>query len=196
MPTGAGKSLCFQLPAVYWNAQETGGVTLVVSPLLSLIADQISQLQNRGVRCATINSQITSAQRAAILNDVTGERTANAYSNSNSKTKTRLPVNVLLYVTPEQLVSAGFRNVLNILFLRHLWRALVVDEAHCVSEWGHDYRPDYLKISKVRHEFFEYTPCIALTATATSKVLLLLCRLHSFLINDFPSFPSAVCNVI
>lgn len=185
MPTGAGKSLCFQLPAVYWNAQEAGGVTLVVSPLLSLIADQISQLQNRGVRCATINSQITSAQRAAIFNDVIGERNANV----NSKMKTRLPVNVLLYVTPEQLVSAGFRDVLNILFRRHLWRALVVDEAHCVSEWGHDYRPDYLKISKVRHEFFEYTPCIALTATATSKVLLLfLCCLHSFLMNDFHHF--------
>lgn len=168
MPTGAGKSLCFQLPAVFWNSQEAGGVTLVVSPLLSLIADQIAQLQNRGVRCATINSQITTSQRAQIFNDVRGDHSSLLRASSTSKS--RLPVNALLYVTPEQLMSQGFREILNILFCRHLWRALVVDEAHCVSEWGHDYRPDYLKISKVRHEFFEYSPCIALTATATTKV--------------------------
>ena len=97
------------------------------------------------------------------MKDVNGERHAASKSKS-------LPANVLLYVTPEQLVSPNFRQILNILFVRHLWRALVIDEAHCVSEWGHDYRPDYLKISKVRREFFEYNPCIALTATATAKV--------------------------
>lgn len=142
MPTGGGKSLCFQLPALM---QE--GITIVVSPLISLMKDQVDALRANGVGAEMINSTLTLTEIDEVL-----ERA------KTGKIK-------ILYLAPERLSVAGFDD-----FLKSLKISLIaIDEAHCISEWGHDFRPDYRNI-KILRKKFPNIPIIALTATATEKV--------------------------
>ena len=146
MPTGAGKSLCYQLPAL-----ARGGLTVVVSPLIALMKDQVDGLMASGVRATYLNSTL---DRATYADRVRGLR-AGEYE--------------LLYVAPERF-SPGFLTMLGGFDVR----LLAVDEAHCVSQWGHDFRPDYLRLGEVRAALTDRSarplPLVALTATATSEV--------------------------
>lgn len=150
MPTGAGKSLCFQLPAV---VTPKDSVTVVVSPLIALMTDQLQKLKSLNVRAETINSTMSSLERQRVRRDLTSMS----------------PETRLLYVTPEQVASEKFQGVLSALYKIGKLARFVVDEAHCVSEWGHDFRPDYLKLGNVR-DMFPDVPMVALTATASAKV--------------------------
>jgi ATP-dependent DNA helicase RecQ len=142
MPTGGGKSLCYQLPALLLD-----GLTLVVSPLIALMKDQVDALQERGIRATLINSTLDPAeQRARIL-----EVAAGKYD--------------LVYVAPERFRSPMFVDTIR----RVRLALLAVDEAHCISEWGHDFRPDYARLGRARVALGS-PPCIALTATATDVV--------------------------
>ncbi len=142
MPTGGGKSLCYQLPAL-----AGGGLTLVVSPLIALMKDQVDGLRANSIAAEFLNSSLDNVTAAAV------ERRALAGD-----------VN-LLYVAPERVSMPGFRRFLHTLDLR----LIAIDEAHCISEWGHDFRPDYRMLSELRTEF-PGTPVMALTATATERV--------------------------
>ena len=148
MPTGAGKSLCYQLPAANCT-----GIFFVVSPLLALIEDQVVACNVRHVSAAALNSQTTKSQRDAILRDL--------YSLE--------PRVKLLYVTPEYVATVQCMTLTSHLYKKGLFAYFVVDEAHCVSEWGHDFRPMYLKLGEFR-KHFPGVPCLALTATATEAV--------------------------
>ena len=142
MPTGAGKSLCYQLPALRFS-----GLTLVVSPLIALMKDQVDALVANGIAAGFINSTLSPQQISRVQDDA-----------KNGRLK-------ILYLAPERLAMSGFRN-----FLRTLDVSLLaIDEAHCISEWGHDFRPDYRNLKILRRDFPD-TPVIALTATATERV--------------------------
>ena len=138
MPTGGGKSLCYQLPAL-----QRDGVALVVSPLISLMKDQVDALRANGVRAACYNSSLPAGEARDVLDALhRGELD-------------------LLYVAPERIMKPGFLHA-----LERLPVALIaIDEAHCVSQWGHDFRPEYVALGGLR-EHFPGTPFIALTATA------------------------------
>ena len=138
MPTGGGKSLCFQVPALVRE-----GVAVVISPLIALMRDQVLSLRQLGVRAAYLNSSLDWSEAADIESQMArGELD-------------------LVYVAPERLSSPGFLNL-----LEHAQISLfAIDEAHCVSQWGHDFRPEYLKLS-ILHERFPQVPRLALTATA------------------------------
>ncbi|CAL8093252.1 unnamed protein product [Calicophoron daubneyi] len=153
MPTGSGKSLCFQLPAVIHS-----GVALVVSPLLALISDQLLHLKQLGINSESINSRLTESQRAKTI-----ERLLKMSPGDKDYPK-------LLYITPEQVQTKGFCSLAETLYRKNSISYFVVDEAHCVSEWGHDFRPAYLNLGKARSSLFPGVPCVALTATATPRV--------------------------
>jgi ATP-dependent DNA helicase RecQ len=142
LPTGGGKSLCFQLPAL-----QRPGLTVVVSPLIALMKDQVDQLQAAGVAATFLNSTLDPAEARSRLSGLhRGEWR-------------------LLYVAPERLMLDNWQENLK------AWNvtALAIDEAHCISEWGHDFRPEYRQIAKLR-DLLPDVPVMALTATATSRV--------------------------
>lgn len=142
MPTGGGKSLCFQLPSLL---QE--GLTIVISPLISLMKDQVDALTQNGINAAFINSSLTPDEKVQILSDI---------KNGTIK---------ILYIAPERLAVPQFASLLQTLPIS----LFAIDEAHCISEWGHDFRPDYRNLNQLRSTF-PTIPIIALTATATQKV--------------------------
>lgn len=146
MPTGGGKSLCYQIPAI--ARQQAGhGVAIVVSPLIALMHDQVGALHEAGVAAAFLNSTL-SAQASAQLE----QRFLRAEVT-------------LLYAAPERLTTARFLALLDVLYQRQQLSLFAIDEAHCVSQWGHDFRPEYRALS-VLHERYAGVPRIALTATA------------------------------
>jgi ATP-dependent DNA helicase RecQ len=144
MPTGGGKSLCYQIPALLLD-----GLTVVISPLIALMKDQVDALKTYGIEAAFLNSTQTSREQVEVFQDI-----------KSGKLK-------LLYVAPERLLQSGD---LFIDFLRSINVSLfAIDEAHCISSWGHDFRPEYLQLAKIKRSF-PNIPIIALTATADKLV--------------------------
>jgi ATP-dependent DNA helicase RecQ len=146
MPTGGGKSLCYQIPAI--ARQRLGhGVTIVVSPLIALMHDQVGALHEAGVSAAFLNSTLSSDEASQVEQRMLrGDLT-------------------LLYAAPERLTTPRFLALLDALFVRGKLSMFAIDEAHCVSQWGHDFRPEYRGLT-VLHERFPGVPRMALTATA------------------------------
>lgn len=144
MPTGSGKSLCFQLPALAMP-----GTTIVVSPLIALMKDQADALADKGIPAVVVNSTLSAADRPQVLEDIKAEK----YD--------------FVYTTPEQLTKPDMRELLAGMRVD----LFVVDEAHCVSQWGHDFRPDYLALGQAVEAIAERPPVLALTATATDDVI-------------------------
>jgi ATP-dependent DNA helicase RecQ len=138
MPTGSGKSMCYQLPAI-----AGGGLTLVVSPLLALMRDQVKDLQRLGVAAATLNSMTSAAE------------------SEEAWRQLKVGDLRLLFVSPERLAMNGLAETLS----RHRIARLAIDEAHCISQWGHDFRPEYRALPAIRERLGQ-PPVIALTATA------------------------------
>ncbi|MGB1252115.1 MAG: DNA helicase RecQ [Candidatus Promineifilaceae bacterium] len=142
MPTGGGKSLCYQLPALHMD-----GLTVVVSPLISLMQDQVTQLLGLGVPATFLNSSLMSHEYQTRIREIEGGQTK------------------LLYMAPESLLRSSILQMLG----RVNVACLTIDEAHCISSWGHDFRPEYRRLVEVRHQF-PNAVCVALTATATPRV--------------------------
>ena len=143
MPTGGGKSICYQLPALLLD-----NLTLVISPLISLMKDQVDALNLMGIPATYINSTIS-------------------YQEMNQRIQLAVNKEVkLLYVAPERLESYDFQQMLTHVLID----LLAVDEAHCISQWGHDFRPSYLRLAEIIDQFQQQPTVIALTATATPQV--------------------------
>ncbi len=146
MPTGGGKSLCYQVPAIVRH-RGGQGVAVVVSPLIALMHDQVGALEEAGVHASFLNSTLSSDEVQRIERELRSGRL------------------VLLYAAPERLLTPRFLAMLDSLHERGLLSLFAIDEAHCVSQWGHDFREEYLGLS-VLHERYAGVPRIALTATA------------------------------
>lgn len=146
MPTGGGKSLCYQLPALLKD-----GVTIVVSPLIALMQDQVSALQDNGIGATFLNSTLT-------LTEI--RLREKALFSGDTK---------LLYIAPERLFTPSFIELIDQLSKKVGISTFAIDEAHCVSEWGHDFRPEYRQLFQLKQRYPQI-PIIALTATATSRV--------------------------
>jgi ATP-dependent DNA helicase RecQ len=146
MPTGGGKSLCYQIPAIARHRQGRG-VAIVVSPLIALMHDQVGALEEAGVHAAFLNSSLSSEEAQQVEREMMSGRL------------------VLLYAAPERVTTLRFQAQLASLHERGLLSLFAIDEAHCVSQWGHDFREEYLQLSLL-HERFPDVPRIALTATA------------------------------
>lgn len=144
MPTGGGKSLCYQIPALIMD-----GLTVVVSPLIALMQDQVTQLESYGIEAAFLNS------------------TLDWPSYCETRDRIKSGQIQLLYISPEGLNTEKVRELLHSENVKV--KCITIDEAHCISEWGHDFRPDYLEIASVREQFKDAV-CLALTATATKQV--------------------------
>ncbi len=142
MPTGGGKSITYQVPALLKE-----GICLVITPLIALMKDQVEELQKRGIDAAAIYTGLDSRQAESIIHKAMAGRIR------------------FLYVSPERLASEYFRRYLKQMSLS----LLAVDEAHCISQWGYDFRPSYLRIAEIR-DHFPKVPVLALTATATPRV--------------------------
>ena len=161
MPTGSGKSLCFQLPAILFP-----GLTVVVSPLISLMEDQVMQLRQLGVPAAYLNSTLPYDGYVAITRSIKAGRTK------------------LLYTSPETLLRPETLAMLDECRVD----CLTIDEAHCISEWGHDFRPEYRQLAQVRRRL-PHAVCLAVTATATDRVRQDI--KHNLTINDADEFVSS-----
>ena len=146
MPTGGGKSLCYQVPAIQRH-RAGRGVTVVVSPLIALMHDQVGALDELGVPAAFLNSSLDGDEARRVERDLLSGRL------------------VMLYAAPERLLTPRFLAMLDSLSERGLLSLFAIDEAHCVSQWGHDFREDYLGLSAL-HERYPQVPRVALTATA------------------------------
>lgn len=144
MPTGGGKSLCYQIPALIFD-----GITVVVSPLISLMQDQVGSLLENGVSAAFLNSTLNLDEYKKTVRDI---------KSGGAK---------LLYLSPEALATERVKSILREADVPV--SCVTIDEAHCISEWGHDFRPDYMEIAAFRNEFKDAV-CLALTATATKQV--------------------------
>jgi ATP-dependent DNA helicase RecQ len=142
MPTGGGKSLCYQIPGLIFQ-----GLTIVISPLISLMKDQVAQLTQLGIEAVFLNSSLSAV-----------EYRANVRRIRQGSVK-------LLYLAPEALLKTNMLELLSSVQIA----CLTIDEAHCISEWGHDFRPEYRQLIAAR-DLYPQTPCIALTATATPRV--------------------------
>jgi ATP-dependent DNA helicase RecQ len=145
LPTGGGKSLCFQAPAIV-----NGGLALVVSPLISLMKDQVDGLRVDGVAASYLNSTLLPHERDEVLASVRQDRCR------------------LLYVSPERIVGEGSQSLRRMLQQANV-RFIAIDEAHCISQWGHDFRPEYRQLGRLREDFPEVS-FHAFTATATERV--------------------------
>ena len=151
LPTGSGKSLCYQLPALM-RFEATGGLTVVISPLVALMADQVAAMQRNGINCVTtINGLISGPERKKALTDI------------------RFGDTGIVLVAPEQLRNVSFRNAI----AGRRIVGWVLDEAHCLSKWGHDFRPDYRYVARYinEHHADQPAPILCLTATAKQDVI-------------------------
>lgn len=143
LSTGGGKSICFQIPALV-----SDGTTIVISPLIALMQDQVLNLKNKGINAAFVNSSLLPQEMKSIMNDI-------------SKAKYKI-----IYTSPEKFQSKKFIDVVSKIKIDRI----VFDEVHCMSEWGHDFRPDYKRIGKQIRELNITKQIVAFTATATEKV--------------------------
>ncbi|MBO0991627.1 DNA helicase RecQ [Bacillus sp. SD088] len=150
MPTGGGKSICYQVPAMMLP-----GVTIVISPLISLMKDQVDALEKAGIPSTYINSTVS--------NEEMNQRLADIYNGEYK----------LVYIAPERLEVASFRRIMDGIHIS----CLAIDEAHCISQWGHDFRPSYLQIKNLIHDIQPKPTVLALTATATPQVQQDICAL-------------------